>query len=54
MSDSPYFRATLGGSLLGLLLIFGACQPAAALASESERIRNISTNDINSYLLTIY
>ena len=54
MPDSPCFRATLGGSLFGLLLIFGACQPAAALASESERIRIISTNDIHSYLRPIY
>ncbi len=54
MPDSPYFRATLGGSLLGLLLIYGACQPVSVLASESERIRIISTNDIHSYLRPIY
>ncbi len=54
MSDSPYFRTILGGHLLGLLLIYGACQPVSVLASESERIRIISTNDIHSYLRPIY
>jgi len=54
MSDSPYFRTILGGRLLGLLLIYGACQPVPVLASESERIRIISTNDIHSYLRPIY
>jgi sulfur-oxidizing protein SoxB len=54
MSASSYLGTTLVGRLLSLLLIFGACQPATALASESEIIRIISTNDIHSYLRPIY
>ena len=40
--------------LLTSLLMFCVYQPATALASESERIRIISTNDIHSYLRPIY
>jgi sulfur-oxidizing protein SoxB len=54
MADIPYFRTVLVGRLLGLLLIYGACQPVSVLASESEKIRIISTNDIHSYLRPIY
>ncbi len=54
MSASSYLGTILVGRLLSLLLIFGACQPATALASESEIIRIISTNDIHSYLRPIY
>ncbi len=54
MADSPYCRTALVGRLFSLLWLFAACQPSLALASESEKIRIISTNDIHSYLRPIY
>lgn len=48
------FRNTFTGHLLTLLLVFGIYQPTTALASESENIRIISTNDIHAYLRPIY
>jgi len=41
-------------SLLTLLLVFATFQPATGFASESEKIRIISTNDIHSYLRPVY
>ena len=40
--------------IIGWVLLLGLCLAATTLASESERIRIISTNDIHSYLRPIY
>ena len=48
------FLAVFSARLLTLLLVIGFYQSATALASESEKIRIISTNDIHSYLRPIY
>lgn len=47
-------RTTFVGRLFALLLVLGIYQPAIAYASESGKIRIISTNDIHSYLRPIY
>ncbi|MFV2031923.1 MAG: hypothetical protein ACC663_05455, partial [Gammaproteobacteria bacterium] len=48
-------QATVAGRLSVLLLLFGIYQPATVLAaSDSEKIRIISTNDIHSYLRPVY
>jgi len=47
-------QANLMGRLSTLLLVLGIYQPVNVQASESERIRIISTNDIHSYLRPIY
>ncbi|MCH7817350.1 MAG: hypothetical protein IIC60_12350, partial [Proteobacteria bacterium] len=48
------FGTTFTGYLLTLLLVFGTYHATTAIASESEKIRIISTNDIHSYLRPIY
>jgi sulfur-oxidizing protein SoxB len=54
MLDFSLFKPVFNLRSLTLLLVFAAFQPAVGFASESEKIRIISTNDIHSYLRPLY
>ena len=43
-------RKLFAARLFGWLLLFGVCQPVHTLASDTEQIRIISTNDLHAYL----
>jgi len=54
MPGRYFIIGNVSGRLIALLLIFGVFQSTAAFATESKKIRIISTNDIHSYLRPIY